>query len=179
VLPTREAIVNVCRIWHHIGTEFLYGSVHFAGSNNPWGRLDLFRMLLESRPEIGTLVKRLSLPYNPTNQNAIGILRLCPRITIFSSLTSRSHDSWWAPALLQPILRQLDIMISAQQWSSVVSVLNCLIFLEVLYIHVEGQCPTYPINCPSISLPALRLLELSYSGLRSTFNPFVTTFDAP
>jgi len=109
ILPTRVAIVNVCRIWHQIGTQFLYGSVHFLsasnGATNRWGRLNLFRMLLESRPEIGTLVKRLSLPYDPINQNVIDILRLCPRITIFSSSPTWSHDSWWAPALLQPVLR--------------------------------------------------------------------------
>src|SRR6266404_4801632 len=60
VLPTRVAVVNVCRIWHRIGTEFLYGSVHFISRGNTvgnlWGHLVLFKMLLESRPELGTLV---------------------------------------------------------------------------------------------------------------------------
>ena len=184
ILSTRVAIVNVCRIWHNIGTKFLYGSVHFLSpsneATNPWGRLNRLRMLLESRPDIGTLVKRLSLPYDPANQDAIDILRLCPRITIFSSSPTLSHDSWWAPALLHPVLRQLDIMIYGRQWSNVVSALNCLIYLEVLYIRVEWLCPAYPINCPSLSLPALRLLALSvHSDFGSIFNQIVTTFDVP
>ena len=58
MLPTRAAIVKVCRVWHHIGTEFLYGSVHFMSWSDTvgtmWGNMALFRKLLESRPEIGT-----------------------------------------------------------------------------------------------------------------------------
>jgi len=71
-------------------------------------------------------------------------------------------------------------MIEGRQWSNVVSALNCLTYLEVLYIHVAGLCPTYPSNCPSISLPALRLLELSvHSRFGSIYNPIVTKFHVP
>src|SRR5258708_15920713 len=74
VLPTRLAIVNVCRIWHNIGIQFLYGSMH--KTENP----TLFKTLLDSQPEIGILVKRFSLNYDPRDQNAIYVIRMCPQI---------------------------------------------------------------------------------------------------
>ena len=184
MLPTRAAIVKVCRVWHHIGTEFLYGSVHFMSWSDTdgtmWGNMALFRKLLESRPEIGTLVNRLSLPYHPTDQAAAEVLRMCPRITIFSTSSMGASCSWWAPTLFQPVLRQLDIMIDSQSWLKFVSVLNSIIYLEVLYMHVEGLFPPFPSNATSISLPALRLLELSFqSPYGASLDAFVLRFDVP
>ena len=184
MLPTRASIIKVCRVWHHIGTEFLYGSVHFISWSNTvgtlWGHLALFRMLLESKPEIGTMVKRLSLPYHPTDQTVAEVLRMCPRITIFSTSSTRASCSWWAPTFFQPVLRQLDMMIDSQSWSKFVSVLNSLIYLEVLYMHVEGLFPTFPSNATSISLPALRLLELSFQSIYGiALSGFVARFDVP
>ena len=193
MLPTRVAITKVCRVWHRIGTEFLYGSVHFISWSNTdgtlWGRLALFRILLESRPEIGTLVKRLSLPYHQTDQAAAEVLRMCPRITIFSTSSTRASCSWWAPTLFQPVLRQLDIMIDSRSWLKFLSMLNSLnslIYLEVLYIHVEGMFSTFPTfppspsNATSISLPALRLLELSFQFPHgASLGGFVLRFDVP
>ena len=180
MLPTRVAITKVCRVWQHIGTKFLYGSVHFMAwrgtAGTRWERIPLFRKLLESRPEIGTLVKRLSLPYHHKVQDAAEVLRMCPRITIFS--TETGWDSWWSPTLFQPVLRQLDITVYSESWSHIVSVLNSLKYLEVLYMHVQGRVPTLPSL--GIYLPALRLLELSskypYGALLSGI---VTTFDVP
>ena len=190
ILPTRVAIIKVCRVWHRIGTEFLYGSVQFISWSNTvgtlWGHLALFKMLLESQPEIGTLVKRLSLPYDPTDQAAADVLRMCPRITIFSTSSTRASCSWWAPTLFQPVLRQLDIMIDSKSWLKFVSVLNSLIYLEVLYMHVEGLFPTFPTfptfpsNATSISLPALRLLELSFQSIYGiALSGFAARFDVP
>ena len=182
MLPTRAAIVKVCRVWHRIGTEFLYGSVHFVAWSNTvgtmWGRMAVFRKLLESRPEIGTLVKRLSLPCHPKKQAVAEILRMCPRITIFSTASSRTSLDWWAPTLFQPVLRQLDIMIDKQSWSNFVSVLDSLIYLEVLYMHLEGQFSALPSNGTWISLPALLLLDLSFQSPHEV-SGFVARFDVP
>ena len=113
MLPTRVAIIKVCRVWQHIGTEFLYGSVHFMSWRDTvgtmWEYVARFRKLLASRPEIGTLVKRLSLPYHPEDQTVAEVLRMCPRITLFSTTTTGASCSWWSPTLFQPVLRQLDI----------------------------------------------------------------------
>ena len=103
---------------------------------------------------------------------------MCPRITIFSTASLRA--SWWVPTHFEPVLRQLDIMIDSQLWLKFASVLNSIIYLEVLYMHLEGRFPTVPSNGTCISLPALRLLELSFqSPYGVSLSGFAARFDVP
>ena len=165
VLPHRLNITKVCRRWHQIGVEFLYGSFHHhrrryhSHYRHP---LPLFRALLEARPEIGRLVKRLSLIFDPDdNADDIALISLCPNLIIFSSLPvyTTTHE-WWTSTPFPPSLRHFDSSLSGPTWATVVAVLNNLPSLEILHLYFDGPSPVKNSNYPLLSLPALRVLQL-------------------
>jgi hypothetical protein len=165
VLPDRLNITKVCCQWYRVGVEFLYATFHRnrAREHNHQGRLvSLFRVLLEARPEIGHLVKRLSLVFDPgDNADQVAIISLCPNLIIFSSLRvySITHN-WWAPTLFPSSLRQFDSSLWGPTWATVVPVLNNLPSLEILHLYFNGLSPVKDSDYPILSLPSLRVLQL-------------------
>ncbi|KAJ6571377.1 hypothetical protein B0H19DRAFT_1372484 [Mycena capillaripes] len=83
---TKLAIVGVCKIWNHIGLEFLYESVMLQRI----GQLVTLVRALEGRAELGAFVRRLEICYFvPRGYHAIHItetkkiFEMCPRLTDF------------------------------------------------------------------------------------------------
>jgi hypothetical protein len=173
VLPDRLNIVKVCRRWYQVGVEFLYATFHrnLVKDRNHQGRLvSLFRVLLEARPEIGHLVKRLSLSIDPNNNaDHVAIISLCPNLIIFSSLRvySTTHK-WWAPTLFPSSLRQFDSSLWGPTWATVVIVLNNLPSLEILHLYFNGPSPVKDFDYPMLSLPSLRVLQLHMGPIDAT-----------
>jgi hypothetical protein len=173
VLPDRLNIAKVCRRWYQVGVEFLYATFHRnrAKHRNRQGLfVSLFRVLLEARPEIGHLVKRLSLDFDlGDNEDRVAIISLCPNLIIFSSLPICSTtDNWWAPTLFPSSLRQFDSSLGAQTWATVVPVLNNLPSLEILHLYFEELSPVKDSDYPILSLPSLRVLELHIDAIDAT-----------
>jgi hypothetical protein len=178
VLPDRLNIAKVCRQWYQVGVEFLYATFHRnrKRDRNRQGRLvSLFRVLLEARPEIGHLVKRLSLIFDADdNAEQVAIISLCPNLIIFSSLLeySTTHN-WWAPTLFPSSLRQFDSALRGPTWATVAPVLNNLPNLEILQLYWDGPSPVKDSDYPMLSLPSLRVLQLH---MRTTDGALVQTF---
>jgi hypothetical protein len=168
VLPDRLNIAKVCRQWYQVGVEFLYATFHRnrRRDRDRQGRIvALFSILLEARPEIGRLVKRLSLDFDPDdNADQVAIISLCPNLIIFSSLRVYSTTrNWWAPTLFPSSLRQFDSSLWGPTWATVVLVLNNLPTLEILHLYFNGPSPVKDSDYPILSLPSLRVLQL-YMG---------------
>jgi hypothetical protein len=165
VLPTRVCIVRVCRRWHWLGTEFLYGTFHFTRNYPKNGyALNAFIRRLEAQPGIRRLVKRLTLYYGPEQNNEFTILRLCPNLIAFSSLAgSTAVLKWWPPAVFPSSLREFDANISGQEWPTIVTVINSLSHLEILRIYsfLLGPLGSQP-QVVVLSLPALRILHFKF-----------------
>jgi hypothetical protein len=173
VLPDRLNIAKVCRQWHQVGVEFLYATFHRnrARDRTRQGRVvSLFRALLEARPEIGHLVKRLSLDFDPDdNADQVAIISLCPNLIIFSSLRVYSTTrKWWAPTLFPSTLRQFDSSLRGPTWATVVPVLNNIPGLEILHLYFDGPSPVKDSDYPMFSLPSLRVLQLYMSTTDAT-----------
>jgi hypothetical protein len=165
VLPTRACIVRVCRRWHRLGTEFLYGTFHF--SRNTYA-LNAFRRRLEAQPGIGKLVKRLTLSYDPErNTHGATILRLCPNIIVFSSLAKSAPTlKWWTPTVIPASLRQFDVNFSGQDWPTIVTVINRLPHLEILHVYSSHSNPLRSqLQAFALSLPALRILHFVFCSV--------------
>jgi hypothetical protein len=173
VLPDRLNIAKVCRQWYQVGVEFLYATFHRnrRGGRSRQGRLvSLFRILLEARPEIGYLVKRLSLSYDPyDNADQVAIISLCPNLIIFSNVRVYSTTpNWWAPTLFPSSLRQFDSTLWGQTWATVVPVLNNLPCLEILHLYFDELSPVKDPDYPVLSLPSLRVLQLHMDTIDAT-----------
>jgi hypothetical protein len=165
VLPDRLNITKVCRRWYQIGVEFLYGSFHrnrVMGRSHQSHLLSCFRAVLEARPELGYLIRRLSLDFDPyDNVDQVAIISLCPNIMIFSSLrVYATSDKWWTSTLFPSSLRQLDSSLSGPAWATVVAILNDLPCLEILHLYFHSPSPVRDPNYPTLSLPVLRVLQL-------------------
>jgi hypothetical protein len=173
VLPDRLNIAKVCRQWYQVGVEFLYATFHRDRKRDRThqGRLvSLFRVLLQARPEIGHLVKRLSLDFDPDdNADQVAIISLCPNLIIFSSLRfcSATHN-WWASTLFPSSLRQFDSSLWGPTWATVVPVLNNLPSLEILQLYFDRRSPVEDSDYPILSLPSLRVLQLHMSTTDAT-----------
>jgi hypothetical protein len=171
VLPTRACIVRVCRRWHRLGTEFLYGTFHFASSHASGPNtytLNVFRRRLEAHPEIGKLVKRLTLSYDPEqNPDESTILKLCPNVIVFSSLVkSIATFTWWTPTVFPSTLRQFDVNFSGQEWPTIVTVINSLYHLEILHIYSSrSNSLRSQSQVVALSLPALRILHFVFGSV--------------
>jgi hypothetical protein len=173
VLPDRLNIAKICRRWYQVGVEFLYATFHrnMRRDRNCQRRIvSLFRVLLEARPEIGHLVKRLSLHFDPDdNADQVAIISLCPNLIIFSSLlVYPTKDNWWVPTLFPSSLRQFDSSLWGQTWSTVVPVLNNLPSLEILHLYFDELSPLKDSDYPMLSLPSLRVLELHMDSADAT-----------
>jgi hypothetical protein len=178
MLPDRLNIAKVCRQWYQVGVEFLYATFHLnrkRGRTHQRRVVSLFRALLEARPEIGHLVKRLSLAFYPDdNADQVAIISLCPNLIIFSSLRVYSTTrEWWAPTLFPSTLRQFDSILRGPTWATVVPVLNNLPSLEILQLYCGGPSPVKDSDYPMLSLPSLRVLQLH---IRTTDGALVQTF---
>jgi hypothetical protein len=173
VLPDRLNIAKVCRQWHQVGVEFLYATFHRNRARDKTHQkrvVSLFRVLLEARPEIGHLVKRLSLVFDPDdNADQVAIISLCPNLIIFSSLLvySSAHN-WWAPTLFPSSIRQFDSSLCGPTWATVVPVLNNLRSLEILQLYFDGSSPVKGSDYPMLSLPSLRVFQLYMGGNDAT-----------
>jgi hypothetical protein len=170
VLPTRVCIVRVCRRWHRLGTEFLYGTFHVARSHAAANSnaLNAFRRCLEAQPGFGKLVKRLTLSYDPEqNDHESTILKLCPNIIVFSSVAkSTAKLKWWPATVFPSSLRQFNVNFSGQEWLTIVTVINSLSHLEILYIDSSRSHPIRSqLQVFTLSLPALRILHLVFGNV--------------
>src|SRR5258707_1368431 len=175
VLPDRLNITQVCHRWYQIGVEFLYGSFHLSRGKDHSHQthlMSLFRAVLEARPEIGHLVKRLSLNLDRgDNRDRVALISLCPNVIIFSSLrVYTSTRKWWDSAPFPSSLRHFDASVSGPTWATVVAVLNDLPSLEVLHLYFIGPSPLRDSDYPPLSLPALRIilqLNIDHFGITS------------
>jgi hypothetical protein len=174
VLPDRLNIAKVCRQWYQVGIEFLYATFHRNRARNGTHQrrvVSLFRVLLEARLEIGHLVKRLSLIFDPDdNADQVAVISLCPNLIIFSSLlTPSGAHNWWAPTLFPASLREFDSSLWGPTWATVVRVLNNLPRLEILHLYFDEANPVEDSDYPMLSLPSLRVLQLQMYINDATF----------
>jgi hypothetical protein len=171
VLSTRACIVRVCRRWYRLGTEFLYGTFHVPCRNTKGPNsyvLNAFRRRVEAQPGIGKLVKRLTQSYDPEQStDESTILKLCPNIIVFSShAKSTATLRWWSPTLFPSSLRQFDANTSGQEWPTIVTVINGLSHLEILYIRSSRSNPLRSQSQVfALSLPALRILHFVFLSM--------------
>jgi hypothetical protein len=163
VLPDRLNITKVCHRWYRIAVEFLYGSFH--AKDHQEHLISPFRTLLESRPEIGYLVKRLSfdLDFEEISADQVAIISLCPNVIIFYRFPVYTiTHKWWASTPFPSSLREFDSGLNGQTWATVVAVLNGLPNLEILHLHFDDDDDDYldDFDYPTLSLPSLRVLRL-------------------
>lgn len=183
VLPLRRSIVEVCRLWHKIGTKLLYASFHCAhlDSEESIYRLAGFAHVLLARPDLGRLVKRLSLRWSPTITDNELIIHHCPNAIIFSSFLKRasSFSSTWVRYLPES-LRGLEANVDGMSMSEIMKILFTLPNLELLYMYELGKEES-PLQYPGLRFPALRLLTLKFSSLKAikTWVPVLSRLNAP
>jgi len=183
VLPLRRTIVEVCQLWHKIGTKLLYASFHCTTleSEESSYRLAAFAHVLVARPHLGRLVKRLALPWSPTVTDIELIIRHCPNAIIFSSL--------WAglPALSLPwvrslpeSLRGLEANVGGMEVAEIMRILFTLPNLELLRMWNFGKAEG-PSRYPRLRFPALRVLFLLFDTPKTikSWVPILSNMDAP
>ena len=162
VLPLRRAIVLVSRRFYQIGAEVLYTTFHGNARciNNPDRRLSLFSDLLESRPELGRFVRRLSLRWSVGDEEKNNrIVSRCPHVMIFSSfiqLYDTGYVPWWGRGLPKTI-RSFDANVFNVPIEDILTLLHTLPHLEILHLyHLRVDSIPHTPVC----LSALRILSV-------------------
>lgn len=169
VLPLRLDIVLVCRLWYSLGAEFLYGTFwhRIRGDYHSTDARKL-KELLQERPEIGRLVRRLlSQPTDGElgrpSPDDLEIIRGCPNLTHLSielSLDEHKPTSFFE-ALPLHNLRHLELQVFPTPLSLLITALRHLQQLEVLYIIGEAEREYTDKVLPNATLPALQVVRIN------------------
>ena len=185
VLPLRRSIVEVCRLWHKIGTNLLYASFHYKCPNpeEPSYRLAAFAHVLVACPHLGRLVKRLTVWWSPTITDNELIIRHCPNAIILSAsrVNSRYPGSPWIRSLPESI-RTLEAGVNGVETADLMRILYSLPNLESLRLWDFGDAGCSS-QYPRLRFPALRQLTLEFDVWNpkpiKSWVPILSNLDAP
>jgi len=183
VLPLRQAIVQVSRLWWQIGSEVLYASFHEFHHDSRTQHLDSFERSLLSRPALGCFIKRLGLRWRQGASSQIDhILQLCPNTRILSfHYTDPALHGPWEPQILVNHVRIFDAAVHSLSQKYIIHVLSSLPNLEIL--HLSGLEPgdEDSRHHGTLRLPFVHYLSLSFFTVQGIkyWTPLLSTADMP